>query len=128
VAAYTGSYKNIQLDFSANYLQYDAQGNLLNTTRTTTETHNAPGTGRLKDRGGLHGEADSAAHARRQLCLYQREDSQHVQPLPAGQRGDHHHPDPDLPGLHARACRQRHGGRDSAGRHLGTAPAPRREL
>jgi iron complex outermembrane receptor protein len=48
VAAYTGSYKNIQLDFSANYLQYDAQGNLLNTTRTTTETHNAPGTGRLK--------------------------------------------------------------------------------
>ncbi|MET3472684.1 iron complex outermembrane receptor protein [Novosphingobium sp. 1529] len=48
VAAYTGTYKNIQLDFSANYLQYDAQGNLLNTTRTTTETHNAPGTGRLK--------------------------------------------------------------------------------
>lgn len=49
VAAYTGSYKDIQLDFSAQYQQYDANGNLLSSsTRTTTETTNAPGNGRLK--------------------------------------------------------------------------------
>jgi iron complex outermembrane receptor protein len=49
VAAYTGSYKNIQLDFQATYQQFDANGNLITTgTRTTTETYNAPGTGRLK--------------------------------------------------------------------------------
>ncbi|WP_068080061.1 TonB-dependent receptor [Novosphingobium rosa] len=49
VAAYTGSYKNIQLDFQANYQQFDANGNLITTgTRTTIETANAPGTGRLK--------------------------------------------------------------------------------
>lgn len=46
-AAYGGDYKNIQIDFSANYLQYDKNGNLLTTTRTTTETFNAPGTGHL---------------------------------------------------------------------------------
>jgi len=48
VAAYTGSYKDIQLDFFANYLQRDANGNLLTTNRTTSETANAPGTGRLR--------------------------------------------------------------------------------
>ncbi|WP_343612342.1 TonB-dependent receptor [Novosphingobium sp.] len=49
VAAYTGSYKDIQLDFQATYQQFDANGNLITTgTRTTTETYNAPGTGRLK--------------------------------------------------------------------------------
>ena len=47
VAAYTGSYKNIQLDFSAQYQQI-VNGVLQSTTRTTTETANAPGTGRLK--------------------------------------------------------------------------------
>lgn len=46
VAAYTGSYKNIQLDFSAQYQQI-INGVLLSTTRTTTETTNAPGTGKL---------------------------------------------------------------------------------
>ena len=48
VAAYTGTYKDIQLDYYANYLQYDSAGNLLTTTRTTSETTNAPGTGHLK--------------------------------------------------------------------------------
>jgi iron complex outermembrane receptor protein len=47
VAAYTGSYKNIQLDFSAQYQQI-VNGVLQSTTRTTTETANAPGTGRVK--------------------------------------------------------------------------------
>ncbi|PVE49678.1 TonB-dependent receptor, partial [Arthrobacter sp. TPD3018] len=52
VAAYVGDYKDIQIDFSANYQQYVTNDKgervLLNTTRTTTETTNAPGTGRLK--------------------------------------------------------------------------------
>ncbi|MEH3158344.1 MAG: TonB-dependent receptor [Sphingomonas taxi] len=48
VAAYTGAYKAIQIDFQANYLQLDAQGRVLETTRTTIETTNAPGTGRAK--------------------------------------------------------------------------------
>lgn len=48
LAAYTGAYKSIQIDFQANYLQVDAQGNLLQTNRTTIETANAPGTGRAK--------------------------------------------------------------------------------
>jgi iron complex outermembrane recepter protein len=48
VAAYTGTYKNIQLDFSGQYTFLDANGNLVTTTRTTTDTVNAPGTGRLK--------------------------------------------------------------------------------
>ena len=47
VAAYTGTYKDAQLDFNAAFLQFDANGNPLNTTRTTLETVNAPGTGRL---------------------------------------------------------------------------------
>lgn len=47
VAAYTGSYKDAQIDFNAVFLQFDAAGNPLNTTRTTLETVNAPGTGRL---------------------------------------------------------------------------------
>ncbi|WP_242125740.1 TonB-dependent receptor [Sphingobium sp. Sx8-8] len=44
VAAYAGSYKNIQVDFSR---PYETGG--VRTTRTTTSTINAPGT------GGLHG-------------------------------------------------------------------------
>jgi len=48
LAGYVGNYKDVQLDFIANYLQYDRNGNLIQTTRTTLETHNAPGTGRLK--------------------------------------------------------------------------------
>ena len=49
VAAYTGTYKDIQLDFSAVYAQIDpATGKLLTTLRTTTETSNAPGQGDLK--------------------------------------------------------------------------------
>jgi len=49
VAAYSGTYKDIQLDFSAQYLQTDpVTGALLTTLRTTTETANAPGNGDLK--------------------------------------------------------------------------------
>lgn len=49
VAAYTGTYKDIQLDFSAQYQQIDpVTGKLLTTLRTTTETTNAPGNGDLK--------------------------------------------------------------------------------
>jgi iron complex outermembrane recepter protein len=56
VAAYTGTYKNIQLDFSGLYEDIicdNPPANTLNcrrvaTTRTTTNTVNAPGTGRLK--------------------------------------------------------------------------------
>ena len=46
-AAYTGTYKNIQVDFSGLY-QDVINGVVVNTTRTTTNTVNAPGTGRLK--------------------------------------------------------------------------------
>jgi iron complex outermembrane receptor protein len=48
LAGYVGTYKNVQVDFSASYLQYDANGNLQNSNRTTLETTNAPGTGHLK--------------------------------------------------------------------------------
>ena len=47
IAAYAGTYKSIQLDFSAQYQQI-VNGVLLTTTRTTTETSNAPGTGKLR--------------------------------------------------------------------------------
>ncbi len=47
VAAYTGTYKNIQLDFSGQYEDF-VNGVRVVTTRTTTDTVNAPGTGRLK--------------------------------------------------------------------------------
>jgi len=47
VAAYTGTYKNIQLDFSGLY-QDVVNGVVVTTTRTTTDTVNAPGTGRIK--------------------------------------------------------------------------------
>ena len=47
VAAYTGTYKNIQLDFSGLY-QDVVNGVLVNTTRTTTNTVNAPSSGRVK--------------------------------------------------------------------------------
>jgi iron complex outermembrane receptor protein len=47
IAAYTGTYKSIQLDFSAQYQQI-INGVLLTTTRTTLETSNAPGSGRLR--------------------------------------------------------------------------------
>ena len=46
IAGYTGTYKNVQLDFSGPYFSFDANGNLLtsaSTTRTTTDTFNAPG-------------------------------------------------------------------------------------
>jgi iron complex outermembrane recepter protein len=49
LAAYTGTYEDIQLDFSAQYAQNDpVTGALLTTLRTTTETTNAPGDGKLK--------------------------------------------------------------------------------
>jgi len=48
IAAYTASYKNIQVDFSALFQQMDANGNLITNNRTTTETANAQGKGRLK--------------------------------------------------------------------------------
>ena len=47
VAAYTGSYKNIQLDFSGLYEDV-VNGVRVATTRTTTDTVNAPGTGHIK--------------------------------------------------------------------------------
>ena len=47
VAAYTGTYKSIQLDFSGLYEDV-VNGVRVATTRTTTNTVNAPGTGRLK--------------------------------------------------------------------------------
>jgi len=47
LAAYTGTYKNIQLDFSGLYEDV-VNGVRVATTRTTTNTVNAPGTGRLK--------------------------------------------------------------------------------
>ncbi len=47
IAAYTGTYKNIQLDFSGQYEDF-INGVRVVTTRTTTDTVNAPGTGRLK--------------------------------------------------------------------------------
>ncbi|MEY4160748.1 MAG: hypothetical protein RLZZ136_1369 [Pseudomonadota bacterium] len=47
IAAYVGSYKNIQLDFSGQYEDF-INGVRVVTTRTTTDTVNAPGTGRLK--------------------------------------------------------------------------------
>jgi len=59
VAAYTGTYKDIQLDFSAVYQQIDpVTGKLLTTLRTTTETTNAPGNGDLK---GIEGDFTLAA-------------------------------------------------------------------
>jgi iron complex outermembrane recepter protein len=47
VAGYVGTYKNIQLDFSGQYEDF-INGVRVVTTRTTTDTVNAPGTGRLK--------------------------------------------------------------------------------
>jgi iron complex outermembrane recepter protein len=47
LAAYAGTYKNVQVDFSASYLQY-VNGVLQNSNRTTLETTNAPGTGHLR--------------------------------------------------------------------------------
>jgi iron complex outermembrane receptor protein len=52
LAAYVGTYKNVQVDFSASYLQY-VNGVLQNSNRTTLETTNAPGTGHL---GGIEAE------------------------------------------------------------------------
>ena len=56
IAGYVGSYKSIQLDFSGQYEDFvcdNPPANTVNcrrivTTRTTTDTVNAPGTGRLK--------------------------------------------------------------------------------
>jgi iron complex outermembrane recepter protein len=51
IAAYSGVYKDFQVDFSAPYYSYDANGNIItssSTTRTTTDTINAPGDGRVK--------------------------------------------------------------------------------
>jgi iron complex outermembrane receptor protein len=50
VAAYTGTYKNIQLDFAAPFYNLDAHGNPItkDNIRTTLDTYNAPGKGRVK--------------------------------------------------------------------------------
>lgn len=51
VAAYTGDYKDFQVDFSAPYYSYDANGNVITTattTRTTTDTINAPGKSKVR--------------------------------------------------------------------------------
>ena len=50
IAAYTGDYKDVQIDFSAPYYSFDANGNVItsaSTTRTTTDTVNVPGQGRV---------------------------------------------------------------------------------
>lgn len=50
ISAYTGDYKDIQIDFTAPYFSFDANGNVItsaSTTRTTTDTINAPGTGHV---------------------------------------------------------------------------------
>jgi iron complex outermembrane receptor protein len=47
VAAYTGSYKSVQIDFSGLYEDV-VNGMRVATTRTTTNTVNAPGTAKLK--------------------------------------------------------------------------------
>lgn len=47
IAAYAGTYKNIQLDFSGLYEDV-INGVRVATTRTTTDTVNAPGTGKLR--------------------------------------------------------------------------------
>ncbi|MGZ6039283.1 MAG: TonB-dependent receptor, partial [Phenylobacterium sp.] len=50
IAAYTGTYKDFQVDFSAPYYSFDANGNVItsaSTTRTTTDTINAPGDGKV---------------------------------------------------------------------------------
>ncbi len=47
IAGYVGTYKNIQLDFSGLYEDI-VNGVRITTTRTTTDTVNAPGTGRVK--------------------------------------------------------------------------------
>ena len=69
VAGYVGSYKDIQLDFSGLYEDV-INGVRVATTRTTTNTVNAPGTGRLR---GVEARADAGAdrwsHAYRQLRL-----------------------------------------------------------
>lgn len=49
LAAYSGTYADMQIDFSARYRQLDpVTGALLVTTRTTQEATNAPGKGDLK--------------------------------------------------------------------------------
>lgn len=48
LAVYAGSYAAFQVDFTAKYLQRDQNGRVLESTRTTTETFNAPGRGRLR--------------------------------------------------------------------------------
>jgi iron complex outermembrane receptor protein len=59
LAAYTGTYKDIQLDFGAQYQQLDPlTGKLLTTLRTTLETTNAPGNGEVK---GVEGDFTFAA-------------------------------------------------------------------
>jgi iron complex outermembrane recepter protein len=47
VAAYTATYKDVQLDFFATFQQL-VNGVLVNNLRTTSETANAPGNGRIK--------------------------------------------------------------------------------
>ncbi|MBO9579456.1 MAG: TonB-dependent receptor [Sphingobium sp.] len=50
IAAYTGTYKDIQLDFAAPYYNLDANGNPITAgnIRTTLDTYNAAGKGRVK--------------------------------------------------------------------------------
>jgi iron complex outermembrane receptor protein len=50
ITGYTGIYKKMQIDFSAPYYSFDANGNIItsaSTTRTTTDTVNIPGNGRV---------------------------------------------------------------------------------
>jgi iron complex outermembrane receptor protein len=51
LAVYAGNYEGFQVDFSAPYYLYDANGNIItgaSTTRTTTDTINAPGQGKVQ--------------------------------------------------------------------------------
>lgn len=49
LTGYVGTYKNVQMEFSGPYYNLDANGNPVGvTTRTTSDTVNVPGTGRVR--------------------------------------------------------------------------------
>jgi len=58
VTGYFGTYKNVQMEFSGPYYNLDASGNPIGvTTRTTSDTVNVPGTGRVS---GIEAELNLA--------------------------------------------------------------------
>lgn len=58
LTGYVGTYKNVQMEFSGPYYNLDANGNpVAVTTRTTSDTVNVPGTGRVR---GIEAELNLA--------------------------------------------------------------------